>query len=202
MVLYLPYWLYSRPQAGAGILPNLFNVSRMSHLFLMFGLFFVLLVALLVVLLTELRRAGRLSGRSLLRQGLPIWLGTMLFFPALTALILVPVILSPSIRTYIDDALANPEVQQVLGAADAGLSAAGRPAHPNGPAATAAQGNPHAGRAVDLFVSLAGDRRDPVLVCARGVQPCPAVGRARRPKLRPSRRRQALPLPCCSPLWG
>jgi YYY domain-containing protein len=115
VVLYLPYWIYSRPQAGAGILPNLFNVSRMAHLFLMFGVFFVVLAALLIVLFVELRRAGQMSGKSLLRQGLPIWLGTMLFFPVLTALILVPVVLSPSIRTYIDDALSNPDVQQVLG---------------------------------------------------------------------------------------
>ena len=46
VVLYLPYWLYSRPQAGAGILPNLFNVSRFAHLFLMFGTFLVVLVVL------------------------------------------------------------------------------------------------------------------------------------------------------------
>ena len=115
VVLYLPYWIYSRPRAGAGILPNLFNVSRMAHLFLMFGVFFVVLVAFLAVLFAELRRAGRLNGKVLLRQGLPIWLGTMLFFPVLTALILVPVVLSPSIRTYIDDVLASPEVQQFLG---------------------------------------------------------------------------------------
>jgi uncharacterized membrane protein len=115
VLLYLPYWLYSRPQAGAGILPNLFNVSRMAHLFLMFGTFFVVLVALLIVLFVELHRAGQLGGRSLLRQGLPIWLGTILFFPALMALILLPVVLSPSIRTYIDDMLASPEVQQFLG---------------------------------------------------------------------------------------
>jgi YYY domain-containing protein len=115
VVLYLPYWLYSRPQAGAGILPNLFNVSRLAHLFLMFGTFFVVLVALLVVLYLELGRAGWLNGRALLRQGLPIWLGTMLFFPVLMALVLVPVTVSPSIRTYIDDALASPDVQQFLG---------------------------------------------------------------------------------------
>jgi YYY domain-containing protein len=115
VVLYLPYWIYSRPQAGAGILPNLFNVSRLAHLFTMFGTFFVALVALLVVLFVDLRRSSRLSGRALLRQGSLMWLGTMLFFPALMAIVLVPVLVSPSVRTYIDDVLANPQVQQFLG---------------------------------------------------------------------------------------
>jgi uncharacterized membrane protein len=115
VLLYLPYWIYSRPQAGAGILPNLFNVSRFAQLFLMFGLFFVVLAALLVVLMIDLWRAGRVNGRSLLRQGVPIWLGTMLAFPLLLALVLVPIVALPSARTYIDDMLANPQVQQFLG---------------------------------------------------------------------------------------
>ena len=115
VLLYLPYWLYSRPQAGAGILPNLFNVSRFAHLFLMFGTFFVVLAVFLFVLLRELWQAGRLNGRLLLRQGLPIWLGTMLFFPLLLALVLVPLLVSPTARSYIDDALASPEVREFLG---------------------------------------------------------------------------------------
>jgi len=115
MLLYLPYWIYSRPRAGAGILPNLFNVSRLPQLVLMFGTFLFGLAALLVVLFADLWRRGGLSKRDLLRQGLPIWAGTMLFFPALLALVLVPVVASPSVRTYIDDALSNPQVQQFLG---------------------------------------------------------------------------------------
>jgi hypothetical protein len=111
----MPYWIYSRPQAGTGILPNLFNVSRFAQLFLMFGLFLVALTALLVVLMIDLWRAGRVNGRSLLRQGVPIWLGTMLVFPLLLALVLVPAVALPSARTYIDDMLANPQVQQFLG---------------------------------------------------------------------------------------
>ncbi|MBN1584640.1 MAG: hypothetical protein JXA89_28290, partial [Anaerolineae bacterium] len=115
VLLYLPYWLYARPKAGTGILPNLFNVSRFAHLFLMFGTFFVVLVVWLVVVLVGLWRKGTVTRRSLLRQGLPTWVGTMLFFPLLLALVLIPVTLSPSIRTYIDDNLANPQVQQFLG---------------------------------------------------------------------------------------
>jgi uncharacterized membrane protein len=115
VLLYLPYWLYSRPQAGAGILPNLFNVSRFAQLFLMFGTFLVVLGVLLVVLLRDLWREGRLDGRSLLRQGLPVWLATMLAFPLLLALVLLPLVASPTARSYIDDALSSPEVQQFLG---------------------------------------------------------------------------------------
>ena len=116
VLLYLPYWLYSRPKAGSGILPNLFNVSRFAQLFLMFGTFFVVLIALLVVMYRELWRKRQVTRQSLLRQGLPIWVGTMLFFPALVALVLVPLVLSPATRTYIDDVLADPNVQQFLGA--------------------------------------------------------------------------------------
>jgi uncharacterized membrane protein len=115
VVLYLPYWIYSRPKAGAGILPNLFNVSRLAQLFLMFGTFFVALLALLIVLFADLWKGQRVTRQSLTRQGLPVWVGTMVFFPALLALVLIPVTLSPSIRTYIDDTLANPQVQQFLG---------------------------------------------------------------------------------------
>lgn len=115
IALYLPAWLYSLPKAGSGILPNLFNVSRFAHLFLMFGTFFVLLAVLLIHLFVDLWRSGRLSGRHLWRQGLPIWLVTTLSFPVLLALILIPVLLSPSIRTYIDDMLTNEQVQQFLG---------------------------------------------------------------------------------------
>ncbi|MBN1639947.1 MAG: hypothetical protein JXA09_01835 [Anaerolineae bacterium] len=114
VVLYLSAWLYGLPKAGAGILPNLFNVSRLVHLMLMFGTFIVPLAALLFALYAGLWREGRLNGRLLLRQGLPVWVGTAAF-PVLLALVLVPVVLSPSIRTYIDDTLADPRVQEYLG---------------------------------------------------------------------------------------
>ena len=115
VLLYLPSWLYGLPKAGAGILPNLFNVSRFAHLFLMFGTAFVGLAALLIVSFADLWRKGIVNPRTLLRRGLPIWLVTMVAFPAILALVLVPVVASPSVRTYIDDTLANPQVQQFLG---------------------------------------------------------------------------------------
>lgn len=115
VLLYLPAWLYGLPKAGSGILPNLFNVSRFAHLSLMFGTFLLALVALLISGFAELWRKGKLDGRAFVRQGLPIWALSMAAFPVLLALVLVPVIVSPSVRTYIDDTLANPDVQQFLG---------------------------------------------------------------------------------------
>jgi YYY domain-containing protein len=115
VLLYLPAWLYGLPKAGSGILPNLFNVSRFVHLFIMFGTFLVGLVALLTTLFADLRRKGQLSMRIIVRQGLPTWAVTMATFPAILALVLLPVVLSPSVRTYIDDVLANPQVQRFLG---------------------------------------------------------------------------------------
>lgn len=115
VLLYLPAWLYSLPKSGSGILPNLFNVSRFAQLFLMFGAFFVALVALLAVLYRDMWREKRINGRILVRQGLPVLAVTMLAFPTIMALVLIPAVVSPSIRTYIDDVLADPQVQQFLG---------------------------------------------------------------------------------------
>jgi uncharacterized membrane protein len=51
----------------------------------------------------------------LLRQGLPIWGVTMLTLPLLLAVMLAVVLVLPEVHTYIDDQLANPQVQQFLG---------------------------------------------------------------------------------------
>ena len=115
VLLYLPAWLYGLPKAGSGILPNLFNVSRFVHVFLMFGTFLVSLAALLIARFVELRRQGKVDLPALLRQGLPIWIVTMVTFPLILALVLIPVLLSPTVRTYIDDVLTNPQVQRFLG---------------------------------------------------------------------------------------
>jgi YYY domain-containing protein len=115
VLLYLPYWLYSRPQAGTGILPNLFNVARFSQLTLMFGTYLFVFAVLLIVLYLDMWNRKQLTVRSLVRQGLPIGLVSLILFPLLLALVLLPVVASPSIRTYIDDALASPQVQQFLG---------------------------------------------------------------------------------------
>lgn len=115
VLLYLPYWLYARPKAGAGILPNLFNVSRFTHLFLMFGAFFTVLIVFLIALLIDLWRKGQVNRQTLLKQGLPIWAGTMAFFPLLLGVVAIPVIALPSVRSYIDDTLSSEQVRQFLG---------------------------------------------------------------------------------------
>ncbi len=115
VLLYLPYWLYSRPRAGAGIMPNLFNVTRPAHLFLMFGPFLVALIALLASVFWRLHRDGRATGRLLLRHWASSWMATMLFFPALLGLVLIVVLIVPSMRSTIDGVLANPQVKQFLG---------------------------------------------------------------------------------------
>ncbi len=115
VLLYLPYWLYSRPKAGAGILPNLFNVTRLAHLFLMFGSFLVVLTVMLAVIGIDAWRKRQITPRLLVRQGLPLWVGAMLFFPLLLVGVLLPLLISPSARSYINDTLSNPQVQQFLG---------------------------------------------------------------------------------------
>ena len=79
----------------------------------------------------------------------------MLFFPLLLALVLVPLLLSPTARTYIDDALARPEVQEFLGPQTLGSLLQISLRIRAGPAAAPTAGDPYARRAVDLFVRLA-----------------------------------------------
>ncbi len=115
VILYLPAWLYSLPKSGSGILPNLFNVTRFAHLFLMFGTFLLALAVLLIAQFAELWRAGIAGKRSLLRRGLAVWAITVLVFPLLLGLVLAMVMAVPSLRGYIEGKLADPMVQQFLG---------------------------------------------------------------------------------------
>ncbi|MDY6878129.1 MAG: DUF2298 domain-containing protein [Chloroflexota bacterium] len=84
ILLYLPFWLGFQSQAG-GILPNLFNGTRVSHFVVMFGPL-VLLAALFVA--DQGRRDG-VRGRAVVRWTLVVALGILGVLACVLGLVLL-----------------------------------------------------------------------------------------------------------------
>jgi len=115
LLLYAPFWVTFRSQAG-GLLPNLFNVTRLHQYLLMFGTFIFVVLAFLVALASDLWRTGRLDGNALLRQGLPLWAVVATSFPFLLVISIAPLVLTARGRQYVQGVLNSEPVRTVLGA--------------------------------------------------------------------------------------
>ena len=111
IVLYLPFYATFQSQAR-GILPNLWNPTRLPQFFVFFGMFLVAIVVLLAVLSRQDK-----SWRTHIGWTVPLAvLGPVLvLMVALTA-----VLLNPAGREYIQGIINNPEVQAVIGSATIG----------------------------------------------------------------------------------
>lgn len=109
--LYLPFYLGFQSQAG-GILPNLWNPTRLPQFFVFFGPFLVAALGLLIVL-----SAGRAGWRRRLRWTLPL---AVLGPVALLALIVLSLLISPRGQQFVQGVLNNPAVQEALGGATIG----------------------------------------------------------------------------------
>ena len=106
IILYLPFYATFQSQAR-GLLPNLWNPTRLPQFFVFFGPFLVASIALLLVF------SGRSSGwKKNLGWSLPL---TVLGPVLLMLVILSGLLISPAGREYVQGILNNPEVQQVLG---------------------------------------------------------------------------------------
>ena len=114
LLLYAPFWVTFRSQAG-GLLPNLFNVTRLHQYLLMFGMFIFVVLAFLITLASDLWRTGRLDGNALLRQGLPLWAMVAVSFPFLMAVSIAPLVLTARGRQYVQGVLNSEPVRTVLG---------------------------------------------------------------------------------------
>jgi YYY domain-containing protein len=109
-VLYLPFYLGFQSQAS-GILPNLFNPTKLQQFLVFFGPFLFVIVSYLVVISRE---AAPLDGRRRLPGLLALtWGGPV---AALLAIGL-SLSLSPAAQTWIKDLLRQPDVQALLGKA-------------------------------------------------------------------------------------
>jgi YYY domain-containing protein len=111
--LYLPFYLGFQSQAG-GILPNLFNPTKLQQFIVFFGPFLFVIVSYLAVLSRELRLPDW-------RRRLPTLLALTLIGPVVAVLVIGGVLLiSPSVRTWVEGLLGDPSLQALLG--DATLS--------------------------------------------------------------------------------
>jgi len=110
-ILYLPFYATFQSQAK-GILPNLWNPTRLPQFMVFFGPFLVAAVVWLIVLSGKQRH-----WRSQLSWTLPL----TIFLPVIVLLCIVgSMLLNPIGREYLTGVINNPEVQQVIG--DASLN--------------------------------------------------------------------------------
>jgi uncharacterized membrane protein len=111
VILYLPFYAAFQSQAR-GILPNLWNPTRLSQFFVFFGPFLVAASSLLTVLSLKYREWQKEMGWSLLLT---------LVGPILALLVVVTgILLSPAGRDYIQGLLNSAEVQAAIGEASIG----------------------------------------------------------------------------------
>jgi YYY domain-containing protein len=112
-ILYLPLYVGFQSQAG-GILPNLFNPTKLQQFLVFFGPFLFVVVSYLAVLSGELRPLNW-------RRRLPALLALTLIGPVVALLTVgAALLISPSVRSWVDGLLGDPSLQALLG--DASLS--------------------------------------------------------------------------------
>jgi YYY domain-containing protein len=108
-LLYLPFYIGFQSQAG-GILPNLWNPTRLPQFVIFFGPFLLAGIGFLAVL----SRQGIWPWRENLPWTLPL---SLLGPPTLLGLLLLAFLVLPSGRAYLTGILSSPEVQAALGGA-------------------------------------------------------------------------------------
>ncbi|MBN1991735.1 MAG: hypothetical protein JW953_03455 [Anaerolineae bacterium] len=114
IILYFPFYATFQSQAR-GILPNLWNPTRLPQFFVFFGPFLVAGFVFLLVLSRQYQ-----NWQKNLSWSLPLTvLGPILLMLAS----LVGILFSPSGRRYIEGILSNPEIQQALGVSTVGALA-------------------------------------------------------------------------------
>ncbi|MBC7249387.1 MAG: hypothetical protein H5T62_03815 [Anaerolineae bacterium] len=119
LLLYTPFWVTFRSQAG-GVLPNLFNVTRLHQYLLMFGMFVFVVGAFLIALVVELWKAGGLAGWKGGRlegwkAGFSLWVGVAAAFPLLLLISIAPLVLTERGRQYVQGVLNSEPVRTAIG---------------------------------------------------------------------------------------
>ncbi len=107
--LYLPFYLSFQSQAG-GILPNLWNPTRLRQFLVFFGPFWVIVIAFLAVL----SRSVEWNWRRELRDSLLV---TVLGPVLLLAVLAVSFLVLPGGRSFVQNILNDPNVQSALNGA-------------------------------------------------------------------------------------
>jgi YYY domain-containing protein len=114
-LLYLPFYIGFQSQAG-GILPNLFNPTRLHQYLIFFGPFLFVVIGFMMLVTKRLRAEG--EGKNLLRSGLNVFLWAM-FLPPLAAFGAIAIILFTARgQAFLRSILESPVVRQQIGEAD------------------------------------------------------------------------------------
>lgn len=119
LLLYVPFWVTFSSQAG-GVLPNLFNVTRLHQYLLMFGMFIFVVLAFLITLTRGLWKAGRLGDWKVGRLegwkvGLLLWVAVAVSLPLLLAISLAPLVFTEKGQQYVEGLLNSEPVRAALG---------------------------------------------------------------------------------------
>lgn len=99
VLLYLPFYIGFQTQAS-GLLPTVYNVTRLPQYLVMFGVFLVPISVLIAVLAMDAARAGRLSLRAVLAAG-GVILGVLLLLLLFAAVLAVR---APQAQEFIQQA--------------------------------------------------------------------------------------------------
>jgi uncharacterized membrane protein len=114
-LLYLPFYIGFQSQAG-GILPNLFNPTRLHQYLIFFGPFLFVVVGFAVLVTKQLRAEG--EGKTLLSSGLNILFWAMILPPLAASGSIAIILFTARGQAFLRDILANEMVRQQIGEAD------------------------------------------------------------------------------------
>ncbi|MGQ9502464.1 MAG: DUF2298 domain-containing protein [Anaerolineae bacterium] len=106
--LYAPFYVGFRSQAS-GVLPNLFNPTKVQQFFVFFGPFLFVIVSYLILI------SSRQGWRFYWKRLLPLLLATVMA-PVIAMVTMVMVAgVSPALRPHIDGILHDPHMQSLIG---------------------------------------------------------------------------------------
>jgi YYY domain-containing protein len=114
-LLYLPFYIGFQSQAG-GILPNLFNPTRLHQYLIFFGPFLFAVISFLGLVTKQVREEG--EGKNLISSGLNVLFWAM-FLPPLAAFgAIAGILFTARGQTFLRSVLESPVVRQQIGEAD------------------------------------------------------------------------------------
>jgi uncharacterized membrane protein len=115
VVFYLPFYVGFQSQAG-GVLPVLFNVTRLNQFLLMFGLFIFVLFSLVISGLKNVFSQASSEERRALPLDLLQWFAWLVVGPLLAILASVVVVLGTTNgKQFLEGVMADPQVQALIG---------------------------------------------------------------------------------------
>jgi YYY domain-containing protein len=117
---YLPFYIGFRSQAG-GLLPTLFNITRLNQYLVIFGLFIFAFVGFLIARITELLSLRDQDGEralnpwALVRDWLRVFLWTAILPPLAMSVVILPVLVTERGRAFLQGILDSEPVRQAIG---------------------------------------------------------------------------------------